>query len=134
MFFFLQKLIECTPKNHLGKHRPTQNNPLVVICNEYWSTSKYQVERKQYVYFYTTEICCFVHLHIIIILLLLFHLCTAKVIHFFELKTIQPCLLSPSTCPRCINQPVFHRSRTILDLENFLSSLHHYTIGSSFVY
>ena len=49
--FFAKTLIERTPKNYLGKHPPTQNHPLVVICNEYWSTSKYQVKRKQYVYF-----------------------------------------------------------------------------------
>ena len=50
VFFVAKTLIEHTPKNNLGKHPPTQNNPLVVICNEYWSTSKYQVKRKQYVY------------------------------------------------------------------------------------
>ena len=41
--FFAKTLIERTRKSHLGKHSPTQNNPLVAICNEYWSTSKYQV-------------------------------------------------------------------------------------------
>ena len=51
MFFFAKILIERTPKNHLEKHPSTQNNPLVVLCNEYWSSSKYQVKRKQYVNF-----------------------------------------------------------------------------------
>ena len=50
VFFSSKTLIERIPINHLEKHPPTQNNPLVVICNDYWSTSKYQVKRKQYVY------------------------------------------------------------------------------------
>ena len=37
--------LERLPKNHLGKHLPTKNNPLVVFYNEYSSTSKYQVKR-----------------------------------------------------------------------------------------
>ena len=48
---FAKILIERTPKNQLEKHPSTQNNPLVVLCNEYRSTSKYQVKRKQYVCF-----------------------------------------------------------------------------------
>ena len=51
MIFFAKILIERTPKNHLEKYPSTQNNPLVVLCNEYKSTSKYQVKRKQQVYF-----------------------------------------------------------------------------------
>ena len=43
--FFEKTLIEHTPKNHFEKHSSTQNNSLVVICNEYWSTSKYHVKR-----------------------------------------------------------------------------------------
>ena len=35
--FFAKILIEHTPKNHLEKHPSTQNNPLVVLCNEYSS-------------------------------------------------------------------------------------------------
>ena len=60
--FFAKILIERTPKNHLEKHPSTQNNPLVVLCNEYRSTSKYQVKRKQYMYFRQTEIYHFVHI------------------------------------------------------------------------
>ena len=48
--FFAKTLIERTPKIYFGKHPPTQNHLLVVIFNQYWSTSKYQVKRKQYVY------------------------------------------------------------------------------------
>ena len=48
--FSAKTLTERIPKNHLGKNPPTLNHPLVVICNEYWSTSKYQVKMKQYVY------------------------------------------------------------------------------------
>ena len=36
----------------LKKHPPTKNNPLVVLCNEYRSTSKYQVKRKKYEQFW----------------------------------------------------------------------------------
>ena len=85
MFFFAKTLIERTPKNHLGKHPSTQNNSLVVICDEYWSTSKYQVKGNSMCIWDNTEICRFVHLHIIHILLL-FHSCTAKIINFFKLK------------------------------------------------
>ena len=49
--FFAKILIERTPKNYLEKHPSTQNSPLVVLCNEYRPTSKYQVKRKQDVYF-----------------------------------------------------------------------------------
>ena len=44
---FAKILIERSPKNHFEKHPPTQNNPLVVLCKDYRSTSKYQVKRKQ---------------------------------------------------------------------------------------
>ena len=44
--FFAKILIERTPKNHLEKHPSTQSNSLEVLCNEYRSTSKYQVKRK----------------------------------------------------------------------------------------
>jgi len=37
-----------TPKTCLKKHPPTKNNPLLVLCNEYRSTSKYQVKRKKH--------------------------------------------------------------------------------------
>ena len=50
-FFFAKTLIERTPENHLEKYPSTKNNPLMVLCNEYKSTSKYQVKRKQQVYF-----------------------------------------------------------------------------------
>ena len=36
------------PNRTHTKHPPTKNNPLVVLCNEYRSTSKYQVKRKKY--------------------------------------------------------------------------------------
>ena len=49
--FFAKILIERSPKNHLEKHLSAQNNPLVILFNEYRSASKYQVKRKQYVYF-----------------------------------------------------------------------------------
>ena len=64
---FAKILIERTPKNHLEKHPSTQNNPLVVLCNEYRSTSKYQVKRNGVCISDKTEICPFVHIIILII-------------------------------------------------------------------
>ena len=46
--FFAKILIEHTPKSRLKKHPPTKNDSLVVLCNDYRSTSKYQVKRKEY--------------------------------------------------------------------------------------
>ena len=66
--FFAKTLIERTPKNHLRKHPSTQNHPQVVICNEYWPTSKYQVKRRKNVYLGKTEIWHFVHVFLFIIL------------------------------------------------------------------
>ena len=43
--FFAKLLIEQTPKNHLGKHPSSQNNPLVVLCKKYRSTSQYSSEK-----------------------------------------------------------------------------------------
>ena len=60
--FFAKTLIERTPKNHLGKLPPTQNYPLVVIFNDYWSSSKYQVKGNSMCIWDKTEICCFVHI------------------------------------------------------------------------
>ena len=51
---FVKILIEHTPKNHLEKHPSTQNNPLVVLCDEYRSTSKYQVKKETVNEFQTT--------------------------------------------------------------------------------
>jgi len=45
---FSKILIEHTPKTCLRKHPSTKNNPLAVLCNDYRSTSKYQVKRKKY--------------------------------------------------------------------------------------
>ena len=42
--FFAKILIEHTPKTC----PPTKNNALVVLCNDYRSTSKDQVKRKKY--------------------------------------------------------------------------------------
>ena len=64
--FFAKTLIERTPKYHLRKHPRAQNNSLVVICNEYWSTSKYQVKENSMCIWDKTEICHFVHIIIII--------------------------------------------------------------------
>ena len=39
-----------TPKTCLKKHPPTKSNHLVILCNEYSSTRKYQVKRQKYVW------------------------------------------------------------------------------------
>ena len=75
--FFAKILIERIPKNHLEKHPSTQNNPLVVLCNVYRSTSKYQV--KSMCISDKTEICPFVYINIIIIPRTASH--TTKYIH-----------------------------------------------------
>ena len=41
-------LIKHTPKSHLKKH---PSDPQALLYNDYRSPSKYQVKRKQYVYF-----------------------------------------------------------------------------------
>jgi len=46
--FFAKIQIEHTPKTCLKKYLPSKNNPVVVLCNEYRSTSKYQVKKKKY--------------------------------------------------------------------------------------
>ena len=89
--------MEHMPKNHLGKHPPTQNNPLVVIGNEYWSTSKYQVKRKQYVYL--GKKLKFAVLFILFFILFIILFCfthVQQVIHFFVLKTILLAMLTES--------------------------------------
>ena len=67
--FFAKILIERTPKNHLEKHPSTQNNPLVVICNEYRSSSIKVSSEKETVCVFQTKLK-YARLFILLLLLL----------------------------------------------------------------